>query len=110
MATKPFIGQMDRMIQVIELTKSRDETMAEITAESTVATPWAYMVESGGGEQQEGKVIHLIDRSYTIRFNQIVKDKSTQLMVVDSGKKYQVVHVIEIGRRSHLELRVKLYE
>ncbi len=110
MANKPFIGQKDRLIQIVELTKARTSTMAEITSDVVVCNPFAYMVESGGGEQQEGKIIHLVDRSYTIRYNATVKEKSNQLVVIDSGKRYQVVHVIEIGRKDHLEIRVKLYE
>ena len=109
---KPFIGQKDRKIEVIELVKTRDALMAEVTTETenVISTPWAYMQESGGGELEQGKILHLVDRSYTIRYNAIVREKSNQLVVVDRGKRYQVIHVIEIGRKDHLEIRVKLYE
>ena len=110
MGLRPFIGQKDRKIEVIELVKTRDELLAEITTETVVCSPFAYMQESGGGETEQGKVLHLVDRSYTIRYNALVREKSNQLVVVDRGKRYQVIHVIEIGRKDHLEIRVKLYE
>jgi hypothetical protein len=68
------------------------------------------MKDISGGEEVDGKVRHLVSRIYTIWFNPIIKEKGTALIVIDEGRKFEVLHTIEIGRRHYLELRVKAYE
>lgn len=110
MANKPFIGQMDRLIEIIEKKKATNSLGEIKTTESIVASPWAHMKDVSGTEDVEGKIKHLVNRTYTIRYNSVVKEKSNQLVVNDDGTRYEVLHVIEIGRKSHLELRVRMYE
>ncbi len=110
MDRKPFVGQLDRKIQVVELTKSQTSTGSEITTDTVVCEPYAFMEDISGGEVEEGKVIHMVNRTYIIRFNASVKEKSNQLIVIDENQRYQVVHAVEIGRKSFLKLIVKIYE
>lgn len=110
MATNPFIGQLDRQIEVIEKAIARDTLGGEKSTEVILATPWAYMQDISGGEDVEGKIKHLVNRTYTIRYNSNVVAKSNQLVINDAGIRYDVLHVIEIGRKKHLEIRVKRNE
>lgn len=107
---KTFIGQMDRMIQLVQNTKSQTETGAEVSTPTVVSECWAAMKDLSGGEEVEGKVIHLVSRTYTIWFNPVIKEKGTALVLMDEGRKFEILHTIEIGRKQYLELRVKLYE
>lgn len=107
---KTFIGQMDRRIQLVQKTKSQTETGAEVSSETVVSEPFAAMKDISGGEEVDGKVKHLISRTYTIWFNPLVKQKGTALIVIDEGRKFEILHSIEIGRKQYLELRVKSYE
>ncbi|WP_175556795.1 phage head completion protein [Flavobacterium johnsoniae] len=110
MRKNPYIGQMDRMIQIVQKQTNQSTSGAETVTEITISNPWASMEDVSGTEETDGKIKHLVNRTYTIRFDENVKSKSNNLILIDDSKKYEVLHVIEIGRRQHLELRVKNYE
>lgn len=107
--SKPFIGQMNRKIALVEKAISRTSTGSEKSTEETICEPYAWMQDNSGSEDVEGKVIHLINRSYTIRVNADVKAKGTKLVVVDGAQRFEIVHIKEIGR-THLEILCKHYE
>lgn len=107
---KTFIGQMDRKIQLVQKVKTQTTTGAEVSSEVVISEPFAAMKDISGGEEVDGKVRHLVSRTYTIWFNPFVKEKGTALIVVDEGRKFEILHTIEVGRRQYLELRVKSYE
>lgn len=106
---KPFIGQMNRKIAIVELAKNQTTTGSEKTTDATICEPYAWMQDNSGGEDVEGKVIHLINRSYTIRVNADVKSKGTKLIVIDEERRFEIVHIKEIGK-THLEILCKNYE
>jgi head-tail adaptor len=108
--TNPFIGQMDKKIEVIEFTSTQNETGEDVRTETVIANPFAYLREISGNEDVDGKVRHLINRSYTIRYNATVLQKANSLAVRDRGMLFQVIHVKEFGRKKHLEILVKFYE
>jgi hypothetical protein len=110
MGKKPFVGQMDRKVQIVEVTKTKTDTGFETDAEVTVCEPFAFMEEVSGGEDEEGRVIHLVNRTYVIRYRSEVLQKQNTLLLIDNGARFQVNHVMEIGRKSHLKLICKLYE
>jgi head-tail adaptor len=110
MAKPIFIGQMDRVIQIKKKVITQTSTNAEVTAEELVCSPWAYMEDLSGNEDVEGKVRHLINRTYTIRYNAEVKSRGTALTLFDEERKFEIIHIVEIGRKQHLEIRVKSYE
>lgn len=110
MEKNPFIGQMDRKIRLVEKIPVRTATGSEVSNEDIVAEPWACMNDLSGLEDVEGKIRHLVNRTYIVRYNPVIKEKGTALILLDEGKKYEILHIIELKRRQHLELRVKLYE
>lgn len=101
---------MDRKITIMSLSKSQNTTGEEETTLSTLAEPWAYMAEQNGSEDIEGKVRHIIDRSYTIRYNATVAATGNEMILVDGSRAFDVYHVIEIGRKQHLKLLVTRHE
>jgi head-tail adaptor len=105
----PYIGQMDRKIEIIELVKTPTSTGSVTTNEVVIANPFAYMNEVSGNEDAEGKIRHLVNRTYTIRYNAEIKAKSNQLKLKDADELFEVIHLKELGRKKHLQLIVKLY-
>jgi hypothetical protein len=105
----PFIGQMDRKIEIIELVKARTSTGSAPVTEEVIANPFAFMKEISGNEEADGKIRHLVNRTYTIRYNAEVLAKSNQLKVRDVNVTFEVIHVKELGRKKHLQLMVKMY-
>jgi len=110
MDKSPFIGQLDRVISIVELIETRNTTGEMDVTEAVIATPYAFMNDVSGSEDVEGKIRHLINRTYVIRYNELIKSKATEMMVIDGNQKFDIYHVQEIGRRKHLKLLVRDYE
>lgn len=107
---KPFIGQMDRKILIVKFVNTRNSTNEKVVTQEVIAEPWAAMTDISGTEDVEGKVRYLVNKKFTIRYNQEVNDMKNQLGLLFEGKLFDVINVIEIGRKSHLQLIVKNYE
>lgn len=103
---KPFIGKMDRKIQVVLIEKQRDEVGGVTTVPTVICNPYSFMKELSGNEDPEGKIRHIVNRTYTIRYNAQVLQHNTKLKVIDGENVLDVYHVKEIGRKSHLEILV----
>ncbi len=101
---------MDRRIQLVQKIKSQTETCSEVSTEAVISECFASMKDVSGGEEVDGKVKHLVSRTYTIWFNPLVKEKGTALILIDENRKFEILHIIEIGRKQYLEIRCKLYE
>lgn len=110
MIKTPYIGQLDRKIQVVTETMTRATTGEEKPVDAVVIQPYAFMEEQHGDEDVEGKVIHLIDRKYTIRYHSDVLVNGAKYYVKDGGIKYTITHIKEIGRHQYLQLLVKRSE
>jgi hypothetical protein len=108
MNEKPFIGKMDKLVHVVLYEKTRDDAGGVITQEIEVCSPFAYMKEVSGEEDPDGKLRHLVNRTYTVRYNPKLLIKTTQLYLKDDCKVFEVYHIKEIGRKSHLEILCKL--
>jgi len=110
MEKKPFIGQKDRRITVSTKTFAANAVGERKETVVAISDAFAFMDDVSGGEDIEGKVRHLINRTYFIRYNPVVKAKANALVVIDDSKKYDVYHIKEIGRKRYLEIMVKDYE
>lgn len=110
MEKAPFIGQMDRKIAIVKFVSTRNSTNEKEVTQEVIAEPWARMEDVSGGEDVEGKIRYLVNKKFTIRYHPLVNELKNQLGVNFEGKLYNVVNVVELGRRSHLQLIVKNYE
>lgn len=110
MADKPFIGQMDRIISVVKFNTIRNSTNEKEVTQEVIAEPWAFVQDISGNEDVEGKVRYMVTKSFTIRYNQEIYDLKNQLGINYEGKLYDVINVVEIGRKTHLKIMVKNYE
>lgn len=107
----PFIGQLDRLITIKKETTTRDaDTGEQRPTLVKVMDAWSFMQELSGDETIDGKVRHIIKRSYKIRFDATVAATATKLKIEDQGVLFNVYHVREIGRKQHLELLVNKYD
>lgn len=110
MADKPYIGQMDRKISIVKFVTTRNSTNEKEVTQEVISEPFAWVQDVSGGEDVEGKVRYLVTKSFTIRYNQLVNDFKNQLGINFEGKLFDVVNVIEIGRKARLKIIVKNYE
>lgn len=107
----PFIGQLNRRVQIVEMIKTRNSTGEEEITHKVIASPYAMMVDVSGTEDVEGKVRHFINRHYTIRWCATFTNRATtHLLLIDGTNKFNIYHTMELGRRQYLKLLVKEYE
>lgn len=106
----PFIGQLNRKIEIILISKVKTTAGGVVETETIISNPYAFMKEVSGKEDPEGKIRHIINRTYSIRYNSQVLEKSTELKIKDGDVMYNVFHVKEIGRKKHLEILVTKYD
>ena len=104
MDKNPFIGQLDRKIVISEITTTNSSIGENIETETIFCEPYAMLTDVGGGEDVDGKVFHLVDRKYTIRYRKEIAERGNQMILIDGLQKFKINHMKLIGRRSHLEL------
>ncbi|WP_060872878.1 phage head completion protein [Myroides odoratus] len=107
---KPYIGQMDRKIVVYESIKTQNDIGEAKKEKKKIAECWARVDTDTGSEKVEGNVRHLINKSFTIRFNQVIFERGNEFVIEDNKQFYNITHVAEIGRRSHLQLICFIYD
>lgn len=105
----PFIGQRDRKITISRTVAVVNEISEHVDTMVTVSEPWAYMKDTSGGQEIDGKVVTVVNRSYTVlRIPAIVND-AWKMRLTDGATEFEITHVKEIGR-THLELIVQANE
>lgn len=108
MDKNPFIGQLDRKIVIKEITTTNSAIGENIETETIFCEPYAMLTDISGSETLDGKIIHLVDRKYTIRFRKEIVERGNEMILIDptnnSDEKFKIIHTKIIGRRSHLEL------
>ena len=110
MEKTPFIGQLNRKIQIAELVKTQNSTGGMDVDPNVIAEPFAQMSDVSGGEDVEGKIRHIINRHYVIRYSAMIRMRASELVVLDNGQKFSIYHALEIGRNQYLKLLVREYE
>lgn len=107
---KPYIGQMDRKIVVYENIKTQNDIGEAKEEKKKIAECWARVDTDTGSEKVEGNVRHLLNKSFTIRFNAVIFERGNEFVVEYNKQFYNITHVSEIGRRSHLQLICFVYD
>jgi head-tail adaptor len=94
----------------VKFVTTRNSTNEKEITEEVISEPFAHVQDISGSEDVEGKVRYMVTKSFTIRYNQVVNEFKNQLGLNFEGKRYDVVNVVEIGRKTHLKIIVKNYE
>jgi len=106
---KPFIGQMDKIIEVYKVELVKDELGQPKETDVLVAEPWAKQDDISGTIAVEGGVVSVVNRTYTIRRNPVIAKDGLQMIVIHNGIRFLIDAIKEIGR-THLILIVKANE
>jgi len=68
------------------------------------------MEDLSGNEDEEGKVIHIVNRTYTIPYLAAIRDNGENMVVKDEGKEFRIYYVQELGRKMQLLLKCTVRE
>lgn len=107
---KPYIGQMDKKIKIYRPVLKQNEVGEEVSEEELFSSPWAQLIDDYGEEKIDMAVMHSSTRSYVVRYRSELFKSGEEMIIEDRGKRFQIVHVSEVGTRSHLRLRCVNYE
>jgi head-tail adaptor len=110
MDKKPYIGQLDRRIDIkekVDTVGSHGEQTNELVSVISVS---AKMEDLNGKEDEDGKIRYLNSRIYTVRYYPEIFQKSNRLVVLENDIKYDVSHVQEVGRKHFLKIYCRNYE
>ena len=108
MEKNPFIGQLDRKVVISEITTTNSAIGFNEETETVFCEPYAMLTDVSGSEDVDGKVIHLVNRKYKIRYRNEIAQRGNEMVLTDSTsgveEKFKIIHTKVIGRKSHLEL------
>ena len=99
------IGNLDRVITVNQLQKTTDTTGEKITTEVLYKNKYAYLNDVSGSEGEDGKVIALNVRKYTIRYDEYMFKNGPKMFIVDVDGAYNINSVELLGRKRFLILK-----
>lgn len=100
-------GQLDRKIAVKRLYYKRDETGAErLAAKTVIDNIWAKAEDLSGLEDEaNGRIVSVSIRQFTVRYNDELLKDYKNLVIVDNGNEFDIIHIKEIGRKSYLQIK-----
>ena len=107
---RAYAGNRDRKVEVVKYTTIKNALNEDVPTESSIGFFYSKMVDLSGNEDEEGKVMHIINRSYTIPYLSEINADGENMVVKDDGKEFRIYYVQEIGRNMQLLLKCVVRE
>jgi len=106
MANSVKIGQLNRAVILKKITTVVSSTGEETKTEVEFKNPlWAQLDDVTGNESEDGKVISLNVRKYTIRYNDEIATEGEKMVITDFDGTYNIHSIALIGRKDYLTLK-----
>ena len=106
MKNKIKIGQLNRAVILKKITTVTSTTGFETETEVDFINPlWAQLDDVTGNETEEGKIIALNVRKYTIRYNAEVVISGTKMVITDVDGTYNINSIEQVGFKNYLTLK-----
>ena len=101
-------GRMDRVVTLRQSTVTQDSYGQPIETWTDLDRVWAARIEKTGAERWQSKqIVSEQSVKYQIRYRD---DVTVFLRVLDGSTEYEINAVVELGRRSGLELLATVTE
>ena len=82
----------------------------DIPIETAFKYVWANLDDLSGSESEDGKIIALNVRKYTIRYIKEVVLNGVEMLIVAEDGTYNITSVQQIGRKNYLLLKCRKRE
>ena len=105
MSNETQIGQLNSRIAIKKLQTVTEPTGEKINTEVVFKTLWAKLEDVTGTESEQGKIVALNVRKYTIRYNKQILLEGEKMLVEDIDGIYNINSVSQIGFKEYLTLR-----
>ena len=111
MSDKVYIGQLNQRVEIWHIDPTNKSLTGETTKTPVLIGPIQSLRKDGGAnETQEDKIFYLQNRTYTIRFVEIVFKKGEEMFVRDEDGDYQIYGIELIGKKEFLKLKTNKRE
>ncbi len=103
---KIYTGQLNQRIAIIERQRTTSNTGEKTYNEVQFNAVWAKMEDVSGSEVEDGKILALNVRRYTIRYDPaLVLKNITDLYIEHGGNMYNIYSVGFIGHQEYIQLK-----
>ena len=101
------IGQLRSRITLKQFQKTTDTTGEFLEEETPYKEVFAYLQDVTGGESEEGKILALSVRKYTIRYDLEVLKNGVKMLLFDETEEttYNINSVEQVGFKKYLTLK-----
>lgn len=97
-------GPLDRRITLRRATVTTNELGEDVQTWADLATVWAQRADAGISEQVAGaETISTVSSVFRIRWSSRVAALTPRDRVLAAGREYDIVSVVEVGRREGIE-------
>jgi len=100
-----YIGQLDRLVNINQIQTTITTTGEKIKSEVLYAQTWTKLDDVSGNENEDGKIIALNVRKYTVRYDNELVQNGTQMSIDDADGTYNIHSVEQIERKNYLILK-----
>lgn len=107
---RAYAGNRDKRVEVVKYISTKNALNEDEKTAVSLGNFWANMVDLSGNEDEEGKVIHIINRVYIIPYHPEIKTDGENMVIIDESKEFRIYYVKEIERKMQLELKCTLRE
>lgn len=102
---RAFVGQRGVRVEIVKYITEKNAINEDVKTTVSLGLFWARVEDLSGSETTEGKVMHIINRIYTVPFNAELQAKGEHMVVIDGVREYRIYYVQEVGRREQLKLK-----
>ncbi len=104
---KIYVGELrERLTIKSAVIVKSDKSGANITQFKIFKNCWAKVVDTGGSEEIEGKVVYNDEVSFIIRYDEIIiKNNINEKIIIYEDKEYDVVSYKRIGFKEYISLK-----
>jgi len=106
------VGQRQRRVEIVKFVDTKNVLNEDVRAEESMGFFYSKMEDLSGSVTDEGKVIHIINRTYAIPYQKEIKANGEQMVLIDTqeDKEYSIYYVKEVGRKEQLILKCSIRE
>ncbi len=105
MTKRVHIGNLNRRIVIQNNVLVASATGQKTKTPQTYATCWAELDDVSGNESEDGKIVALSVRKYTIRYDAGILTGGTEMIIVDEDGSYNINSIEQVGRKTYLTLK-----
>lgn len=105
-----YAGNRDTRIEIVGFTTVKNAINEDVKTEVSKGFFYSKLEDLSGAEDIEGKIIHIIKRTYTIPYNSEISNDGENMIIKDNSKEFRIYYVEKIGRNLQLILKCTIRE